>query len=111
LDTQLTTYEAGVQRTLSDLARGEKITVKQVTDILYFTQYGQSVFSQFDYGLNGFVVRQRHDSVLLTVKLNESGVPLVGYITSHTTTGCIEQMFDLLFAERLRLQKDKYPWI
>jgi len=47
----------------------------------------------------------------MTVKVVESGVSLVAFVTAATTMGSIEHMFYLLESEKLKWQKDKYPWI
>lgn len=103
-------HEQYIENLVDKLTTGSKGEIQQVGDYLLFGLYGPSVFSQFGLGLVGFVCRQRPGSVLLTVKVTESGVPLVAFVTSATTMGCIEQMFDLLWAGRLKWQKDKFPW-
>lgn len=103
--------EQRLKALMAQLSRGEPNTVDHIEDLVRFGFYGQNYFSQFGLGLSGFVFRQRPNSVRTTVKVNESGVPLVAFITSATTMGSIEQMFDLLFAEKLKWQKDKFPWI
>lgn len=111
MSTQSQKVDDSVQRTLSQIADSVPRTVNQVTDILCFVQYLPDILGQFGMGYSGCIIRQRRDSVLMSIKVVDSGTPLVGFITSHTTTGCVEQMFDLLYNDRLRWQKDKYPWI
>ena len=96
---------------IEQLALGDEDTLDRVDSLLMWGLYGHRVLSQFGLGLCGYVFRQSRTNVLMTVKVEESGVPLVGFITSATTIGCIEQMFDLLAGGRLKWQKDKYPWI
>lgn len=81
-----------------------------LTDLLMFCHYGQDVLSQFDMGLCGFAVRHNRTDVLMTVKAREGTVPLVAYITSSTTTGCVSKFLDLLEQGKLKWTKDKYPW-
>ena len=96
---------------MDKLADRDKVTVEQVFDLLQWGFYGQDVFSQFGLGVSGYVFRQRPGSVMLTVKAVEDGVPLVAFVTSATTTGCIEHLFYLLESDRLKWQRDRYPWI
>ena len=90
---------------------GDRATIEWMSDLMLWALYGPEELSQFGYGLSGWVFRQRQGSTLMTVKVVESGTPLVAFISAATPRGCIEQMFGLLYAERLRWQKDKYPWI
>lgn len=103
--------EQRLETLLDQVTRGDAITVSQVKDVLRWAWYGQKVLSQFDMGLCGSVFRQSRTSVLMTVKAVESGVPLVAFVSSATTVGCVEHLFDLLYNEKLKWQKDKYPWI
>ena len=82
-----------------------------VGDLVLLHHYGQKCFSQFGLGLCGWTLRQQGNNHLLTVKVVESGIPLIAYITSHTPTGCIEQMFYMLESGKLRWSRDRYPWI
>lgn len=92
-------------------SQGDRRVIESLKDLLTWGLYSPSVFSQFGYGLSGFVYRQSAGGVRSTVKVVESGVPLVAFVSSATTAGNVEQMFDLLFEGRLKWQKDKYPWI
>lgn len=82
-----------------------------VEDLLTFCQYGHEVCSQFSMGLCGYTFRHNRENVLMTVKVTEGNTPLVAFITSQTTTSCVTKFLDLLFASKLKWQKDKYPWI
>jgi hypothetical protein len=82
-----------------------------ITDLLIFSYYGQKVHSQFGLGLMGFQCRQTHDNALLTVKITEGGLPLVGFITSANPTGCMSRYLDLLEQGHMTWAKDRYPWI
>lgn len=100
-----------LQVLINRVAAKDDRTLGDLEDLLLWGFYGTDVFSQFGMGLSGYVIRQRRESTVLTVKATESGVPLVAFVTSGSTMGCIEQMYDLLFAGKLKWQKDKYPWI
>lgn len=103
--------EQVISDTIDKLANKDRVHLDATRDLLTWGFYGPSVFSQFGMALAGFVFRQLNGNCQMTVKVVEQGVPLVAFVSSHTTTGCIEQMFDLLWAGRLKWQKDKYPWI
>jgi len=47
---------------------------------------------------------------LLTVKANDSGTPLIVFISSSTAMGCISKFIDLLELNKLTWVKDRYPW-
>lgn len=83
----------------------------EIWDLLLWSHYGQSVFSQFGYGVYAWNFRQSNGSTRLTIKAQESGVPLVAFITAATPRGCVEQMFGLLEHGALKWQKDRYPAI
>ena len=106
-----TEREQYISNLVTKLAKGDGQTLEQLDDYLMWGFYVQDVFSQFGLGYLGSVLRQSRTNVLMTVKATENGVPLVAFISSGTTIGCIEQMFDLLWAGRLKWQKDKYPWV
>lgn len=82
-----------------------------VEDLLLLYLCGQKVHSQNGLGLCGWAVRQSRDNTLLTLKVLESGVPLVAFLTSHTPMGCVEQYWRLFEADRVKWRKDQYPWI
>lgn len=82
-----------------------------VEDLLTFCIYGHTVLSQFDMGLCGYTFRHNRVNVLLTVKVLESDTPLVAFITATNATGCVSKFLDLLFASKVKWQRDKYPWI
>lgn len=82
-----------------------------IVPLITFVHYGHDVLSQFGMGLCGFSLRLNRSDTLMTVKAVDGGVPLVVFVTSATTTGCIEKFMDLLDSDRLSWVKDKYPWI
>jgi len=105
-----TKYEQKVWSLMDNLEGKDKSRIEQTFDLLLWGHYVQDVLSQFGMGYQGAVFRQRPGSTVLTIKVVEGGVPLVAFITAASTLGCIEQMFDLLWSNRLKWQKDKYPW-
>lgn len=80
-------------------------------DLLLLYQYGQEVHSQNGLGLRAFSFRQSNGNTLMTIKVVEAGVPLVGFITSHTPTGCVARYWEMFEADRVAWRKDKYPVI
>lgn len=107
----LTKCDDRVQSILDHLVANDKRYLDDTQDLLLWGFYGQDVLSQFGYGYCGSIFRQSPHSTRLTVKVTESGVPLVAFITSATTIGCVAKFLDLLHADKLKWQKDKYPWI
>lgn len=106
-----TKREQRVWAIIDQLASKDKKAVDDCFDLLTWGWYGQQVLSQFSMGLSGYVFRQLPGSVRMSVKVVESGIPLVGFINSGTTTGCVRQFYDLLWDSRVSWSKDKYPWI
>jgi hypothetical protein len=96
---------------VAQIRAGDKDALDYASDSLLFSVYSTEIFAEFGLDLCGYVFRQSRTSVLLTIKVIESGVPLVAFVSRATTRGCIEQMFDLLYEGKLKWQKDKYPWI
>lgn len=82
-----------------------------VEDLLLLYQYGQEVHSQNGLGLCGFSFRQKNGNTLMTIKVMESGVPLVAFVTAHTPTGCVARYWQMFVGDRLNWRKDQYPWI
>lgn len=101
----------GVERILKRAASSDSAYTDGLVDLALLHIYGQKVFSQMGLGLCGWSIRQKGLNHLLTLKVMEAGVPLVAYITSHTPTGCVEQLFYLLESDKLRFNRDLYPWI
>ena len=104
-------YEQRLNYIIEQIGIGDKQYIDEVWDLLLWSTYGQDVLSQFGYGVYGWNFRQSRGSCRLTVKAEESGVPLVAFVTSATPRGCIEQMFYLLDSKGLNWQKDKFPAI
>lgn len=99
-----------IDHIIDRVADRDKQYVDDVGDLLLWGYYGPDVLSQFGFGLSGWVFRQGRGTCVMTVKVVESGVPLVAFITSGTTRGCIRQLFDCLERETVKWQKDRYPW-
>lgn len=77
--------------------------------LLLWWLYVPNELSQFGFKLRGFTFRQREGMWLLTVKVEESGAPLVVFLTSATTTGCIRLFVSQLAGDRLSWVRDKFP--
>ena len=93
------------------MADGDEEVIGDFHQVWTFLDYVRDVLSQSGMSYKGFVVRQEWDNVTMTVKANESGVPLVAFITSATTRGCMRKFLELFERGRLQWHKDKYPWI
>lgn len=100
-----------IDHLIDKLSLGDRETIEVVGDLLLWGFYGQDVFSQFGYGLCGWVFRQQRDFCVATIKVVENGVPLVAFVSSTTPRGSIRKAIDLLYQQRLSWQKDKFPWI
>lgn len=81
-----------------------------VVDLVLLFGYGQKVLSQNGLRYRGFQLRQRGDQWLMTVKVTEDGVPLVGFWTGATTTACVAMFVRHLSEDTIRWNRDKYPW-
>ena len=104
LDQQIDQFIMNAQRE-KDAARD------LVTDLLLLLYYPNEYLANFGIQFCGLSLRQNRTDVLMTVKVLDSGTPLVGFITSATTIGCVEKFLDLLEADRVTWTKDKFPWI
>lgn len=110
----MSTYEQLEQRVwgiIEKVQDRDKEHIEHLFDTILWMEYGQTVFSQFGYGVYSWQFRQQDGNTLLVIKAQENGVPLVAFVTSATTRGCIEQMFDLVTNGSLRWQRDKWPTI
>jgi len=90
---------------------GRVIGAVDLENLLLFVLYGPKVLSRIGIEIQGFVIRQKHEQTLLTVKAKEGDTPLVVFITSDSTTGCMVRFLDLLESDKLTWVKDRYPWI
>jgi hypothetical protein len=84
--------------------------VDDLVDLVLWIGYGQKVISQNGMRLKGFQLRQRDDLWLLSVKVVEAGVPLVGFWSAANPMGCISMLLRHLEEDRVRWNRDKYPW-
>lgn len=105
-----TKREEYISNLVSKLHLGSGSSLEQLDDYLMWGFYVQEVYSQFELGYEGAVFRQSRDCVRMTTKVTEGGVPLVGFITSGSTIGCIQKSLDLLWAGRVNWMRDKFPW-
>ena len=100
----------GVERILDRAADSDQAYTDGVEGLCLLHIYGQKVFSQIGMGLCGWSLRQKGHNWLLTIKVVDSGTPLIAYISSHTPTGCVEQLFYLLESDKVSYHVDRYPW-
>lgn len=84
--------------------------VDDLEDLLLFWCYVPKVLSQSGMRFLGYQLRQRDGQYLLMVKATDRGTPLVAFLTSATTTGCVRLFISQLEGDRLTWNKDKYPW-
>ena len=106
-----TKIEERLEALMDQALDGDPEAFRYVYSPFAFIEYVQDVLSQIGLGYCGFVCRRRDGMVLMSVKVTEGGVPLVGYITSATTRGCMDQFLRSLKNSRVTWHKDRYPWI
>lgn len=90
---------------------GRVITATDLEALLLFLFYVPKTLSQIGYRFGGFVARQKNGQTLLTVKVREGDIPLVAFLTSNNTTGCMCRFLDLMEQDRINWVRDRYPWI
>lgn len=78
--------------------------------MLLFWLYMPNVLSQNGLQYRGAIFRQKEQQTLLTVKVVESGTPLVVFITSNNSTGCMVRFWNLFEDDKLSWVRDRYPW-
>jgi hypothetical protein len=100
-----------VQHILDKLQAKDELYITDTYDLLVWGHYGQDVFSQFGYGVYSWTFRQRNGSHQLVIKATEESIPLVAFVTSATTIGCVQKALDLLYKGGLKWQKDRFPSI
>jgi hypothetical protein len=106
-----TDAQLGVERLIERAYEQEGAYNDGCRTVLALIYYGHLVFSQFGLGLVGLNFRRDGLNWKLAVKVMEGNTPLVGYVTSHTTSGCMEQLFLLLDSDKMRWHLDRYPVI
>jgi hypothetical protein len=84
------------------------IDADDLYDLLALMVHHHLVFVNSGHSLTGFSFRQKADSWLLTVKVKESGTPLVVFVTADNPTGCVRRFFNLYCNDRLSWVRDKY---
>lgn len=87
------------------------IPVADLESLLLFLFYVPRVLSESGMRFLGFISRQKQGQTLLTVKAVEGDTPLVVFVTSNNTTGCMVRFLDLLEAGKLNWVRDRFPWI
>jgi hypothetical protein len=100
-----------VQAALEQWTDQRVIGAVDLENLLLFVLYVPKVLSQIGLRYQGFVSRQKNGQTLLTVKATEGETPLIVFVTSDTTTGCMVRFLDLLEHDRLSWVRDRYPWI
>lgn len=106
-----TEYLYPVQASVEQWTDGRVIGAVDLENLLLFVLYVPKVLSQLGMTYNGFICRQKLQQTLMTVKAKEGETPLVVFITSDNTTGCMVRFLDLLESGKLSWVKDRYPWI
>lgn len=106
-----TEYLYPVQASMEQWEDQRVLPAVDLENMLLFLLYVPKVLSQFGMTYQGFVCRQKRDQTLLTVKAREGETPLVVFVTSNNTTGCMVRFLDLLESDKLSWVKDRYPWI
>ena len=76
--------------------------------LLMLMVYQYDWFVNSGYSLRGFSFRQRDGRWLLTVKVSESGTPLVVFVTAENPTDCVYRFYSLAFEDRLSWVRDRY---
>ncbi|MCK5292976.1 MAG: hypothetical protein KAR39_13280 [Thermoplasmata archaeon] len=104
-------YLYPVQAAMEQWTDGRVIGAVDLENLLLFMLYVPYILSQSGTTYKGYVSRQRGDQTLLTVKAVEKETPLVVFITSDSTTGCMCRFLDMLENDKLVWVKDRYPWI
>lgn len=100
-----------VQAAMEQWTDSRVIPAADLESLILFLFYLPKVLSQFGTRFLGFSSRQKNGQTLLTVKACEGDTPLVVFVTSDTTTGCMVRFLDLLEGDRLNWVKDRFPWI
>lgn len=84
--------------------------VDDLEDLVLFWCYVPKALSQLGIRFKGYQLRQRDGQYLLMVKGSQNDTPLVVFLTSATTTGCVRLFVSQLEGDRLNWVRDKYPW-
>jgi hypothetical protein len=102
-------YQDEVWHMIDAIAAKDTSSIEDTYDILLWSHYGRQVFSQYGYGVYSWNFKLETSCVTLVIKAQESGTPLVAFVTSATTTSCIEKAMDLVEKGALKWMRDKYP--
>lgn len=85
------------------------ISADDLYDVLALMVQHYEIFVKSGYSLSGFAFRQKASQWLLTVKVKETGTPLVVFVTGENPTGCIRRFWNLWQNDKLSFVRDKYP--
>jgi hypothetical protein len=86
------------------------IHIDDLRALLIFWKYVPTALSQSGIRFCGYQLRQRDGQYLLVVKGKQNGTPLVVFLSSATTTGCVRLFVSQLSEDRLSWHHDKFPW-
>lgn len=84
------------------------ISADDLYDLLALMVHHHLVFVNSGHSLTAFSFRQKSDQWLLTVKVKESGTPLVVFVSGENPTGCVRRFFNLYVGDKLSWVRDKY---
>lgn len=100
-----------VQAALEQWTDERIIRAGDLENLLLFFLYVPKVLSQIGMRYQQHSCRQKNGQTLLTIKVREGDTPLIVFVTSDTTIGCMTRFLDLLEDDRLNWVKDRYPVI
>jgi len=100
-----------VQAAMEQWTDHRVIGAVDLENLLLFLLYVPKVLSQLGIKVKGFVSRQKQGQTLLTVKAVENDLPLIVFVTSESTIGCMVRFLDLMESDKLTWVRDRYPWI
>ena len=99
-----------VEKYLDNLYEEHPEYTNEIRAWITFLHFLDKEMAKFGLGYDGFVCRQRHSDVTLTVKATEGGTPLVAFTSGATTSSCMQMFLRALRASKVRWIRDKYPW-
>jgi len=100
-----------VQAAMEQWTDHRVVSAPDLEATILFLCYVPNVLTNLGMTYKGFVSRQKNGQTLLTIKAAEGDTPLVVFITSDTTMGCMVRFLDLLEDDRLKWVRDRFPWI
>lgn len=84
------------------------IDADDLYDLLALMVHHHLLFVNSGHSLSAFSFRQKNQQWLLTIKVHESGTPLVAFITANKPTGCVRRFLNLYTSDRLSWVRDRY---